>query len=100
MKVILKSIMKAFQNHECVQRIKLINFHSKSSLKFSSFSKLDVKKEILNFSSKKAFRKVDIPAKRIKSSIYVSELTLLINNCLKKGIFPDDFKLAVIQKER
>ena len=49
----LESIIDNFQNHESVQRIKLANFHSKSSLKFNSVSELDVKKEILNLSSKK-----------------------------------------------
>ena len=49
-------------------------------------------------SSKKATRKGDIPAKILKNSInaYLSELTILINNCLKKGVFPDDLKLADI----
>ena len=34
----------------------------------------------------------------IKKSInaYLSELTILINNCLTKGVFPDDLKLADI----
>ena len=46
----------------------------------------------------KATRKGDIPAKILKSSInaYLSELTIFINNCLKKGVFPDDLKLADI----
>ena len=94
----LESIIDTFQNHESVQRIKLANFHSKSSLKFNSVSELDVKKEILNLSSKKATRKGDIPAKILKNSIntYLSELTILINNCLKEGVFPDDLKLADI----
>ena len=39
----LESIIDTFQNHESVQRIKLANFHSKSSLKFNSISKLDVR---------------------------------------------------------
>ena len=94
----LESIIDTFQNHESVRRIKLANFHSKSSLKFNSVSELDVKKEILNLSSKKATRKGDIPAKILKNSIntYLSELTILINNCLKEGVFPDDLKLADI----
>ena len=65
----LKSIIHTFQNHESVQRVKLANFHSKSSLKFNSVSELDVTKEILNLSSKKATRKGDIPAKILKNSI-------------------------------
>ena len=86
----LESIKDTFENHESVQRIKLANFHCKSSLTFNSVSELDVKKEILNLSSKKATGKGDIPAKILKNSInvYLSELTILINNCLKKGVFP------------
>ena len=74
------------------------NFHSKSNLKSNSVSELDVKKEILNLSSKKATRKSDIPAKILKNSIkaYLPELTILINNCLNKGVLPDDLKLADI----
>ena len=97
-KVNVESIINTFQNHESVQRIKSANFHSKSSLKFNSFSELDVKNEILNLSSKKSTRKGDIPAKILKNSnnAYLSELTILINNCLKKGIFLDNPKLADI----
>ena len=86
----LESIIDAFENHESVQRIKLSNYHSKSSLKFNGVSELDVKKEILNLSSKKATRKGDILAKILKNGIntYLSKLTILINNCLKKGVFP------------
>ena len=76
----------------------MANFHSKSSLKFNSVSEHDVKKEILNSSSTKATRKGDIPAKILKNSInaYLSELTILISNCIKEGVFPDDLKLADI----
>ena len=93
----LESLIDTFQNHESVQRIKLgLNFYSKSSLKFNSVNELDVKKEILNLSSKKDTRKGDIPAKILKNSTnaYLSELTILIKNCLKKGVFLDDLKLA------
>ena len=67
-KVNVESIINTFQNHESFQRIKSANFHSKSSLKFNSFSELDVKNEILNLSSKKSTRKGDIPAKILKNS--------------------------------
>ena len=43
----LESIIDTFQNHESIQRIKLANFHSKSSLKFNRVSELDVKKETI-----------------------------------------------------
>ena len=82
----LESIINTFQNHESVQSTKLVYFHSKSSLKFNSVSEIDVKKECLNLSSKKATRKGNIPANILKNSInaYVPAITLLINNCLKE----------------
>ena len=101
----LESIIDTFQNHESVQRVKLANFLSKSSLKFNSVSELDVKKEILNLSSKKADIPGDIPAKILKNSInaYLSQLTIRINSCLKEGVFPDGLKLAdvtpILKKE-
>ena len=92
----LESIIDTFQNHESVQTTKLAKFHFKSSLKFNRVSKLDFKKEILNLCSKTATRKGDIPAKILKNSInaYLSGLAILINSGLKKGVFPDDLKLA------
>ena len=47
-------------------------------------------------STKKATKNGDIPAKILKKSvdIYIKEITFIINDCLEKGIFPDDFKLA------
>ena len=54
----LKSMIDTFQNHESVQRIKLANFHCKSSLKYNIVRELDVKKEILNFPPKKLPEKV------------------------------------------
>ena len=54
----LKSMIGTFQNHESVERIKLANFHCKSSLKYNIVSELDVKKEILNFPPKKLPEKV------------------------------------------
>ena len=51
---------------------------------------------MLSISFKKAARKGDIRTKVFKNSIsvYLSELTLLFNNCLKKGVFLDDLKVA------
>ena len=76
-------------------------FIYKSSLKFNSLSKLEVKKEILNLSPKKATRKGDIPAKILKNSInaYLSELKILINNYLKKGVQTSGYN-TYIQKGR
>ena len=41
----LESIIDTFQNHESVQRIKLANFHSRSSLKFNSVTNLTLRKK-------------------------------------------------------
>ena len=50
----------------------------------------------MNLSSKKATRKGDIPAKILsnKLSVYTKELTTIINNCLKDGVFLNGLKLA------
>ena len=45
--------------------IELLNFHSKSSLKFYSVSEIDVKEEISNFSSKKAIGKGNVSVKDV-----------------------------------
>ena len=59
----------------------------------------------MNLSSKKATRRSDIPAKILKDtlSVYTKELTTVINNCLKDGLYPNELKLAdvspVIKKD-
>ena len=65
----LESIINTLKNNESVQRIKVANVHSKSSLRFNIVSELDVKKKMLNLYSKKATRKDDIPANILKNSI-------------------------------
>ena len=92
----LVSILDAFKNQKSVQRIKLANFHSYSTLNFSKVTESEVSKEILKLSTKKATKNGDIPPKILKKSvdIYIKEITFIINDCLEKGIFPDDLKLA------
>ena len=50
----------------------------------------------MNLSSKKVTNKGDIPEKIVKDSlsVYTKELTTIINNCLKDGLFPNELKLA------
>ena len=50
----------------------------------------------MNLFSKKVTRKGDIPAQILKGSlsVYTKELTTIINNCLKDGLFPNELKLA------
>ena len=92
----LVNILDTFKNHKSVQRIKLANFHSYSTLNFSKVTESEVRKEILNLSTKKATKNGDISAKILKKSvdIYIKEITFIINDCLEKVIFPDDLKLA------
>ena len=50
----------------------------------------------MNLSSKKATRMGDILAKILKDSlsVYTKELTTIINNSLKDGLFPNKLKLV------
>ena len=88
----LVNILDTFKNHMSVQRIKLANFHSYSTLNFSKVTESKVRKVILNLSSKKATKNDDISVKILKKSveIYTKEITFIINDCIEKGIFPDD----------
>ena len=92
----LVNILDAFKNHKSVPWIKLVNFHSYCTLDFSKVTESEVRKEILNLSTKKATKNGDIPAKILKKSvdIYIKEITFIINDCIEKGLFPDDLKLA------
>ena len=65
----LVNILDKFKNHKSVQRIKLANLHFYSTLNFSKVTESDVRKEILNLSSKKAIKNGDIPAKILKKSV-------------------------------
>ena len=87
----LVNILDTFENYKSVERIKLANFHSYSTLKFSRVTESEVRKEILNLSTKKATKNGDIPAKILKKSvdIYIKEITFIINDCIENGIFPD-----------
>ena len=92
----LVNILDTFKNHKSVQRIKLANFHSYSTLNFSKVTESEVRKEILNLSSKKATKNGDIPAKILKKgvNIHIKEITFIINDCTENGIFPVDIELS------
>ena len=92
----LTNIIQNFKNHESIQRIKLANFHHRQTFSFCYVSVKEVKKELMNLYSKKVTKKGDIPAKILKDSlsVYNKELTTIINNCLKDGLFPNELKLA------
>ena len=90
------NILNKFKYEKSMQRIKLANFHSCSTLNSSKVTESQVRKEILNTSSKKVTKNGDIPAKVLKKSvnIYIKEIRFVINNCIENGIFFDDLKLA------
>ena len=92
----LVNILDTFKNHKSVQRIKLANFHSYSKLNFSKVTESEVKKEILNLSTKKATKTGDIPVKILKKivDIHIKGITFIINDCIENGIFPNDLKSA------
>ena len=92
----LTNITENFKNNENIQRIKLANLHHRQTFNFHYVSVKVVKNELMNLSSKKATRQGNIPAKILKDSlsVYAKELTTIINNCLKDGLFPNELKLA------
>ena len=49
-----------FKNHKSVQRIKLLNFHFKSTLNFSKVTESEVRKKILNLSLRRQLKTVII----------------------------------------
>ena len=94
----LANIIENFRNYESIQRIKLANFHHRQTFNFRYVSVKEVKKELMYLSFKKATRKGNIPAKILKDSlsVYTKELTSIINNCLKDGLFPNELKLVYV----
>ena len=92
----LVNILNTFKNHKSVQRIKLANFHSYSKSNFSKVTESEVKKEILNLSTKKTTKTGDIPVKILKKivDIYLKGTTFIINGCIENGIFSNDLKSA------
>ena len=56
----------------------------------------EVKKEMMNLSSKKPTRNDDIPVNILTKSadIHIKEIIFIINDCIEKEIFLDDTKLA------
>ena len=81
------NILDTFKNHKSVQRIKLANFHSYSTLNFSKVTESKVRKEILNLSTKKPTENGDIPAKILMILNWLKyHLYLKKNIVLKKKI--------------
>ena len=82
---IMKILLDTFKNHKSVQRIKLANFQTYSTLNFSKVTESNVRKKIMNSSTKKTTKNGDIPSKILKKSvdIYIKEIAFIINNCIE-----------------
>ena len=89
-------IIDIFKNHHSIQRIKVSNQLENNSFDFKIISEEELRLEIKNLSCKKATNKGDIPANILKNScdFYLKDLTTIINNCIRDGIFPNELKLA------
>ena len=69
---------------------------SYGTLNFSKFTESEVRKEILDLSSRKITKNGDIPGKILKNcvDIYIKEITFIINDSIENRIFPDDLKFS------
>ena len=65
------NILDTFKNYKSAQRIKLANFYSYSTLNFSKVTESEVRKEMLNLSTKKATKNGDIPAKILNRTVNI-----------------------------
>ena len=83
---------KIFDQHPSVINIKKKNFDS--ALNFKGTSSTEAEKIINNLSIDKACQKDDIPTKVIKINKEAGFIAKDFNNCVDKGLFPDDVKHA------
>ena len=67
----LVNTLETCKNHKSLRRTKLANFNSKNTLNFSKVNESDVKKKILNLSSKKATKNGHIPVKILKKIVEI-----------------------------
>ena len=76
--------------------VSTVDKHNKFS--FEPITADDISQQIKHLDIQKAAQKSDIPIKLVKrfDSLIVDYLQEHLNNCLKKGTFPKDFKKAVV----
>ena len=85
---------KLFDQHPSIINIKKKKFDS--VLYFRKTSSTEVEKVINNLSIVKAFQKDDIPIKviKMKKDIFAGFIAKDFNNCVNKGVLPDDLKFV------
>ena len=94
----IDEIIDFYKNHMSIRLIKAKLNESRNTFSFCHVTEDDVRKELLNLSTKKATRTGDIPVSILKVSIdtYLPQLTRIINVSFDSGTFPDELKLAEV----
>ena len=95
---VIDRIIKSYQNHPSVLKIKNKFGSDLNSFDFQQIKAPEVKKLLKEIDIKKAVGVDTIPPKLIKISadIIAEPLTQAINCCLRQGIFPENAKVASI----
>ena len=95
---VIDRIIKSYQNHPSVLKIKNKFGSDLNSFDFQQITTSEVKKLLKEIDIKKAVGVDTIPPKLIKigADIIADSLTQAINCCLRQGIFPDNAKIASV----
>ena len=95
---VIDRIIKSYQNHPSVLKIKNKFGSDLNSFDFQQITTSEVKKLLKEIDIKKAAGVDTIPPKLIKigADIIAEPLTQAINCCLRQGIFPDNAKIASV----
>ena len=95
---VIDRIIKSYQNHPSVLKIKNKFGSDLSSFDFQQIKAPEVKKLLKEIDIKKAVGVDTIPPKliKIRAVIVAEALTQAINCCLRQGIFPENAKVASV----
>ena len=99
---VIDRIIKSYQNHPRVLKIKNKFGSDLNSFDFQQIKAPEVKKLLKEIDIKKAVDVDTIPPKLIKTGadIIIEPLTQAINCCLRQGIFPDNAKVLVVPVDK
>ena len=93
----LKKAILTYKDHPGIQSINSKHINT-AKFSFKEITEEEVSNEILSLHSAKASQKSDIPTKILKVNvdIYSFYLQIILNNCLKNSIFPEEMKTAEV----
>ena len=100
--LVINEIIHTYQDHPSVRQIKNVITTSNTPkpiyFSFEPTNLVEVQKRLKNIGTKKATGFDKIPPKLVKRSaeILSTPLSIVINNSLKYGVFPDDAKIASV----